>query len=408
VSNLPSKVYFPGLNGLRFLAAFAVVITHVELSKKLLGHGEGLWMDSSERLVTNAWDAIWSGAIRWQTPFVSAAGPHGVVFFFVLSGFLITYLLLEEKKVTGTIAIKKFYIRRILRIWPLYYLILILGFFVLPHLAWWDIPKQEVFFMQHFVVNLLCYLFLLPNLAMSIYDRSAPNVGQAWSIGVEEQFYIIWPLLMKVFRNTWAMMIVFFISVLAIKAVFVLFSNPMNPTAQIIGRFLATTKIESMAFGGLGAYVLYYNKESLLAILFSIPVQIFAFVSVPLVVLFIPVAFITVAHLAYSVSFLVIILNVAANPKSILRFKGKAIDYLGKISYGIYMYHLMCITFTIYALDAIFGFQQKLTVLESAMVYVISLAFNIIIASLSYEYIEKRFIKRKRKFTTVVSGEDAK
>jgi peptidoglycan/LPS O-acetylase OafA/YrhL len=408
VSNLPSKVYFPGLNGLRFLAAFAVVITHVELSKKLLGHGEGLWMDASERLVTNAWDAIWSGAIRWQTPFVSAAGPHGVVFFFVLSGFLITYLLLEEKKVTGTIAIKKFYIRRILRIWPLYYLILILGFFVLPHLAWWDIPKQEVFFMQHFVVNLLCYLFLLPNLAMSIYDRSAPNVGQAWSIGVEEQFYIIWPLLMKVFRNTWAMMIVFFISVLAIKAAFVLFSNPMNPTAQIIGRFLATTKIESMAFGGLGAYVLYYNKESLLAILFSIPVQIFAFVSVPLVVLFIPVAFITVAHLAYSVSFLVIILNVAANPKSILRFKGKAIDYLGKISYGIYMYHLMCITFTIYALDAIFGFQQKLTVLESAMVYVISLAFTIIIASLSYEYIEKRFIKRKRKFTTVVSGEDAK
>ncbi len=408
MSNLPSKVYFPGLNGLRFLAALAVVITHVELSKKLLGHGEGLWMDASERIVTNAWDAIWSGAIRWQTPFVSAAGPHGVVFFFVLSGFLITYLLLEEKKVSGTIAIKKFYIRRVLRIWPLYYLIVILGFFVLPHLGWWDIPKQEEFFMQHFVVNLLCYLFLLPNLAMSMYDRSAPNVGQAWSIGVEEQFYIIWPLLMKFFKNTWAMMMVFFITILAIKAAFVLFSNPLNPTAQIVGRFLATTKIESMAFGGLGAYSLYFKKEYLLTIVFSLPAQIFAFVSVPLVVLFIPVGFITVAHLAYGVSFLIIILNVAANPNSLLRFKGRVIDYLGKISYGIYMYHLMCITFTLYALDAIFGFAQKLTVLESAMVYVVSLAFTITIASLSYEYIEKRFIKRKKKFTTVVSGEDAK
>jgi peptidoglycan/LPS O-acetylase OafA/YrhL len=390
VSNLSSKVYFPGLNGLRFFAAFAVIITHVELSKKLLGHGEGLWMDAAERLTSNAWNAIWSGTIRWQTPFISAAGPLGVVFFFVLSGFLITY------------------VRRILRIWPLYYLIVALGFFVLPHLAWWDIPKQEVFFMQHFWVNFLCYIFLLPNLAMAIYDRSIPNVGQAWSIGVEEQFYIIWPLLMKFCKNTWVMMLTFFIGILVFKAGFVLFSDKQSVNAQIIGRFLSTTKIESMAFGGLGAYLLYNRKEAFMRFVFAYPVQILALASVPVVILFTPVKLLSVAHLAYSVAFLIIIINVSANASSILKFKGKMLDYLGKISYGIYMYHLICITFTIYALDAIFGFDQRLEVWQSVLVYAVAVVLTIAVSALSYEYLEKRFIQRKKKFTTVVSGDDAK
>ena len=56
-------------------------------------------------------------------------GGLGVIFFFVLSGFLITYLLLKEKEQTGTVNVKKFYARRVLRIWPLYFFIVLLGFF---------------------------------------------------------------------------------------------------------------------------------------------------------------------------------------------------------------------------------------------------------------------------------------
>jgi peptidoglycan/LPS O-acetylase OafA/YrhL len=81
-----NKVYFPNLNGLRFFAAFSVMLYHF--------FGEGL-----------------------------INGHYGVVLFFVLSGFLITYLLFEEKEKFGKIEIKKFYFRRILRIWPLYYLV---------------------------------------------------------------------------------------------------------------------------------------------------------------------------------------------------------------------------------------------------------------------------------------------
>ena len=65
---------------------------------------------------------------------ILSLGQLGVSLFFVLSGFLITYLLLAEQDIYGSISVKKFYSRRILRIWPLYYLIVTLGLFVLPSL----------------------------------------------------------------------------------------------------------------------------------------------------------------------------------------------------------------------------------------------------------------------------------
>ena len=94
---------------MRFFAALAVVITHVELLKGQYGK-PNLWQ--SNKLIFEL-------------------GALGVVFFFVLSGFLITYLLLEEKTTTNTINIKKFYLRRILRIWPLYIRIFVAGFFII-------------------------------------------------------------------------------------------------------------------------------------------------------------------------------------------------------------------------------------------------------------------------------------
>ncbi len=118
-----NKVYFPGLNGLRFYAAFAVVITHIELIKSFQGYPT-FWVENSGNNLTLR------SIIQ---KFVFELGSLGVYFFFVLSGFLITYLLLVEKAKTKTVAVKKFYVRRILRIWPLYYLIVILGFFVIPY-----------------------------------------------------------------------------------------------------------------------------------------------------------------------------------------------------------------------------------------------------------------------------------
>ncbi|GHT66178.1 hypothetical protein AGMMS50239_27220 [Bacteroidia bacterium] len=88
------KIYFPNLNGLRFIAALMVIVCHLEQFLFIFGYA-------------NHWSSV------------SILGTLGVQLFFVLSGFLITYLLLSEENKTKTISIKDFYIRRILRIWPL-------------------------------------------------------------------------------------------------------------------------------------------------------------------------------------------------------------------------------------------------------------------------------------------------
>ena len=103
------RIHFNNLNGLRFLAALMVVICHIEQNKK------GFLLPNLRALVKHL-------------------GVLGVDLFFVLSGFLITILLLKEKEIFKKIEYKKFYLRRILRIWPLYYLVVILSLFVLPNI----------------------------------------------------------------------------------------------------------------------------------------------------------------------------------------------------------------------------------------------------------------------------------
>lgn len=99
------KFIFPNLNAIRFIAAFFVIIHHTEQFKELFH-------------INNV----------FNIPFVYAVGKLGVILFFTLSGFLITYLLLRERENRKKINIKNFYMRRVLRIWPLYYLIVVLSF----------------------------------------------------------------------------------------------------------------------------------------------------------------------------------------------------------------------------------------------------------------------------------------
>jgi len=171
------KNYFPNLNGLRFIAAIMVFIHHMELLK------------SSFNLSN-----------FWENKSIFILGKLGVVLFFVLSGFLITYLLLEEEQQTKKINIKNFFKRRILRIWPLYYLILILSFFILPNFQFFEFPGKPFSFSDFPLKALLLYLFMLPNMAAANL-ASIPFASQSWSIGTEEQFYIIWPFIFILFKK---------------------------------------------------------------------------------------------------------------------------------------------------------------------------------------------------------------
>src|SRR5690606_7246013 len=115
-----------------------------------------------------------------------------VILFFVLSGFLITYLLLAENHQFGTINIRHFYVRRILRIWPLYYLIVIVSLFILPQSDFFYVPGDSEAVQTHFWPKAILFLAFLPNIPYALYDH-VPFANQSWSIGVEEQYYLIWP-----------------------------------------------------------------------------------------------------------------------------------------------------------------------------------------------------------------------
>lgn len=407
---MASKVYFPGLNSLRFFAAFAVIITHVELMKKLQGLSTS-W-DLVDPLAFTPFQVITGGSeFSFLNPIITEAGPLGVVFFFVLSGFLITYLLYAEKKETGTIAVKAFYFRRIFRIWPLYYFIFALGFFVLPHLDLFYVTNQTDYLFDNYWLNFFLFLIILPNLALAFspYGTSVPNIGQSWSIGVEEQFYLVWPLIIKFFKRPILAIVYVTGAYLLLKVGVVIALRFAQPEWLIVlKKFLAMSKIECMTIGGLGAYWAFFKREYMLKIIYHPLIQILAIIGLPILLYFTPFMIQDAVHLAYSVCFLIIILNVSTNPRSLLKLENQYFDYLGKISYGVYMYHLMIIVLVVNVSMKWFGWEGSIGVKENIFLYSMSIILTILVSSLSYQYFEKPFIRMKSKYTKIKSGEAAK
>ena len=376
------KIFFPNLNGVRAIAAFMVIVYHVEDIKELFG----------------------LPSFPHHDPMGNDLGGLGVTLFFVLSGFLITYLLLNEKSACGTVSLRDFYIRRVLRIWPLYYLIVVLAFFVIP-------PKvlAESFYID-FNSKLLLFLFFLPNVAIVAFP-SVPFAAQAWSVGVEEQFYLIWPILIKHYRN----LLLILIGIVAIFSVagVVLFSFSslldLGPTAgniiKSVGSLVQLTRIDCMAIGGIGAYILFNGKQRVLNILFTRIVQIICY-AVVIVLIYYRVNFPPFfSHRPYAVLFAILILNLAANPKTVLSINNRLFDYLGRISYGLYMYHSMAIFLAVYIITKLF--EIKSPTYLNLVVYSASICLTIAVSAFSYELFEKFFLKKKIRFSSIISGDNA-
>ena len=368
------KIYFPNLNGLRFIAAFLVIIHHIEQLK---------WISKLDSYL-------------YVVPFVKVIGKLGVVLFFVLSGFLITYLLLAEEKTFDDISIKKFYMRRILRIWPLYFFIIILAIFILPYI--------KLFTLNGFGINevhsdlatkLILYALFLPNIVLSMI-AVIPYASHTWSIGTEEQFYLVWPVFMKYLKkNRIFLMIIIIISYLTIR---LFLANPMSdfmPYKKIIREFWSTFNIECMAIGGIFGILLFRHDK----ILNLIKNNLIFYASIVLVsILMILGVYIPYIQAEFfSVFFVIIILNFAANENIKISLENKYFNYLGNISYGLYMYHPIGIMMAI-NLAVTIGYPSNW------LIYPVSLILTILIAGLSYKYFETYFLKFKHKFSKVLSG----
>lgn len=407
-----ASVYFPNLNGLRFFAALIVVLTHVELIKQYIPYTTNC-QEQSMLMSPHPIKSIMLGEIKWFSPLITQAGGIGVNLFFVLSGFLITYLLFEEKKRFGTIAVKAFYWRRILRIWPLYYLLVLLGFFILPQFELFSIPDQDPNVHRWFWHNFLPYVFLFPNLALSMFLLATPNIGQLWSIGVEEQFYGIWPWIIKRSTNFINTIFWFIVLLLIVKGIVLYLADHSGLEGfRTLKRFMAMLKLESMAFGAIGAWLLFQNKVSILKMIYHPLVFWCALIGIPASVYIIPAYLQTASYLPQAVMSLIIILNLASNAKYAHSLENPVLDWLGRISYGIYGYHMLVITLILnlakYHWD--FGVPkgnlfQDLTWAENITIYALVIAITIGIASISYLYFELPFIRKKGKSSKILSGE---
>ena len=385
---IEKKIFFNGLNELRAFAALAVIFHHIELFKSR-DHISSLFEFS------------------FFSYFIGTVGKNGVHLFFVLSGFLITYLLLKEKEKYKTILFKKFFLRRIFRIWPLYYLIVFIGFILIPFLAHNFEIFEKVPYYYDLISNpknysfnaVLLYILILPNIALS-YDFLIAGCSQAWSIGVEEQFYILWPLLVFVFSRriivwVFTILLLFFIFSYAFiqPDSFHLLSKDATFAEMLLPRIYALIKIfpfEFMTIGAIGGYLYAYYKEKIEEFSKSkfLYLIVLGFV---FFFLFFLLDFVYFQGLTLGFLFLFLILITISEENSIV-FRNKPLSYLGKISYGIYMYH----PFVMFLVFPFANSYFKDCLLEyNLFVYFFVFSITILLSHLSYKYFESVFIKIK-------------
>ncbi len=365
--------YFESLNGLRFIAAFLVVIHHCEsirFSYKMFN-----LKDFS--LFNN--------------------GGLAVSFFFVLSGFLITYLLLKEKAITNEISVKKFYLRRILRIWPLYYMLVFIGTVALPAILFFI--SSDIKIPYSFSDVILFYIFFTPFMVNIFYGHHF--LEPLWSIGVEEIFYLIWAPLIKLFRSH-ALIFIVLILVLKISMITFMFLFFKN---TILYQVLSFLKFEGMAIGALGAYLVFNSRKELSSFLiFGKPFQIlilvfiilrltsFKYFSDGVLSFFFNTPLLS--EFIFDFIFLWLILNLSLNKNHIFNLNNTILNFLGDISYGIYMYHMLIIFVVVLMFS---NFLNNISgVYSTILFYFITTILVLFVSYLSKVLFEDKFLKLKK------------
>jgi len=376
--NGKQKVFFPNLNGLRFIAAFLLIIHHTEQIKSIFN-------------IDNFWGVI---------PFIGIIGKLGVILFFVLSGFLITYLLLAEEHSFKRISIRKFYMRRMFRIWPLYFLIIILAFLILPNINFFTLPgfDKEVIY-SNLLLKLFLYVIFFPNLVLPLLGV-VPYASHTWSIGTEEQFYLVWPIALKFFKKYRIVLMLFIIfSYMVFAKILSTHYSDALPYKVVVREFWSRFNIDCMAIGGIYA-ILLFQKSNFLKILLNN----YLFYSTIILTIFLIIKGVRIPYIHYefySCLFGIIILNFAVNDKVKISLENRLLNYLGTISYGLYMYHPIGIVLALQIAISI-----KFT--TNLLLYPLSLLLTVVIAGLSYQYYEVFFLKFKHKFSNIISGGGAR
>lgn len=378
------KVFFKNLDSIRFIAALMVFLGHaVSPSFQYLPIKDTYW----EKLLNTI-----------------SSGGTGVSIFFVLSGFLITYLLISEYELNQRISIGKFYMRRVLRIWPLYFLVLAFTFFVYPFI------KSMIGMNNPLASNVFYHLTFLSNFdVINVHQCCAGSDAMSqnitWSVSIEEQFYVVWPLIFVMLpKRMW----VYAISLVILVSIIFRLVNSSDGTVLYFHTF---SVMLDLGMGGLMALLVKSNKKFR---------QFFENTSTLTHASFLVMAFCFVFwkddlfHFSYgnaisrifsSFSFaLIITAQALTKQQSVLNLGNLSFaNRWGKYAYGIYLIHPIVITLVDVMVRMIDIPKDNLvsSLLVAAVIFVLTVLFS----KISYTYFESKFLLLKDRFSAIKTNQ---
>ena len=312
---------------------------------------------------------------------ISNNGWMGVDLFFVLSGFLITGILIDTKQSEGYF--KNFYARRSLRIWPLYYSLLLFMFVIVPILR----PSEAHAVFDSRSSPWWAYLAFLQNFLVSIPAMAIGPLGVTWSLAVEEQFYLFWPLVVRFSTEAQLRWIAVASICLSPPLRLYLWQHHVNIYSNPFCR------LDGLMSGALLALLL--RSERFLPLRYLKQVWIIFLVSVPLALV---IGNLHTRWLVFSLtaaaSASFIYLALFSNQRWLrVLLTNRFLVYTGTISYGIYLLQKI-------PLDV----AKTLHLEDHPLAFVITTAATYTMAALSWKYLERPFLRLKRFFETGSCG----
>jgi len=365
-----SRFYHPELDALRFFAFLMVFMHHT------LPHQPEFWTKLG---VPSVLATVLSG--------VGASGAFGVSLFFVLSAYLITELLLREKELVGSLDVKSFYVRRILRIWPLYFF-----FLALAAAMHWFVPGQNMGWRAG-----LAFSALAGNWYIVFVGFPSSVIFPLWSVSIEEQFYLTWPLIVR--RVSQATMVAFAVGLLGVATATRFYLGTHHAwESQVWCNTLV--QLDPIAAGILMAVLLrgavpQFSKLARVAMALAGVACIgtgalyFGIKNDPLTTARIVLGYPAIA--LGCVLLLFTVLREGANP-------AKPLVYLGRISYGLYVFHVLGLLISDYIVP-----NQTANLARYALRVFVAFALTVTMAAISYRWLETPFLKLKQRFTYVLS-----
>ena len=362
-----SVFYHPELDVLRFFAFLAVFMHHALPRDAGLYIGAGLSPTLTQWLLT-----------------AKEAGAFGLDLFFALSSYLITDLLLREYANRGSINIPAFYIRRALRIWPLYFTFLAVTVLVIPTILPQD--RFEPIYIVSFALFIGNWVCASKGLPFSV-------ANPLWSISVEEQFYIGWPLLLRLFGINRIKQLAFAMLAVAVATRILLAALAVEHPGVWCNTF---ARLDPIALGAILAFSLRGRAPQIKSAL-RIVLGGVALASWWLVARYLsqdgPASILT-----YSLSALASVVLLVA----VLQTKVRLLDlppfswivYLGRTSYGLYVFHLFGLAFMSKLLFVpLLGIPLNF---EGRMIA--AFVLTVILAAASYTWLEQPFLRLKKRF----------